>query len=397
MSKLNKYNLRSRNITNNDKTIESNQETTPKKVNNKVNKSVKLKKENPNKKMSEIVKNLNIDDTFTKPQPKPKTFSKVKDNIPLLEDYNFMADILMLPEDKNGYKYCLAVCDLANNDFDIEPMKNKDPDTVLKAFKTMIETRKFIGKPYASIRTDGGGEFKGAFDTYLYHQNILHKTGLPNRHTQSGNIEALNRQLAYLFMNYLNKKEEETGESYHNWTDIESEVRKQLNEYRKLKLPTDIYKYNYPLPNLEKPPKFKVGDIVYRLLDRPLNALGHKESGNFRTGDYRWDKKTPHKILKILYYAGEFPYRYIISDIPNASFTEAQLKLGLPDDTVEKYIINSIIGHSRINKQMHYRVWFRGELKKNALYYPRTELMKDIPDVIEKYDKENKVKLINGN
>ena len=361
------------------------------------NKKVVLKREGKQK-LSSIMDNLGISDEFTKAPKKPITFSTVKDNIPLVKNYNFMADLLMLPETTEGYKYLLVVDDLANNAFDIEPMKDKEATTTRDALKTMIDKRNFIGKPQASIRTDGGGEFAGDFQKYCYQQGILHKVSVAGRHTQTGNVEALNRQLAHLFMNYLNKKEEELGESYHNWTDILDEVRKQLNQYRKLKLPDDIYKYNYPLVNLDKPPKFKVGDIVYRLLDQPINALGHQEAtANFRTGDYRYDKRTPHKILKILYYSGSFPYRYIISGVPNASYNEDQLKKASPEEKEEKYVIKEILGHRRTKGVMYYQIWWKGYPKKEATMEPRENLLNDIPKQLEEYDKLHKVKLINGN
>ena len=42
-------------------------------------------------------------------------------------------------------------------------------------------------------------------------------------------------------------------------------------------------------------------------------------------GDYRLDKKK-RKILAVLYYAGHPSYRYLIEGLPNASYTEQELK-----------------------------------------------------------------------
>ena len=44
-------------------------------------------------------------------------------------------------------------------------------------------------------------------------------------------------------------------------------------------------------------PKYKVGDLVYVVLETPEDALGNKQSGLFRNGDYRLTKE-PHKITK---------------------------------------------------------------------------------------------------
>ena len=106
------------------------------------------------------------------------------------EDYNFMADILYLPKDKNGYAFLLVVVDLATDDFDIEPIKatlpkgskvvKRDSLTAQSALDAMLRMfkRKFIKKkPYASIRTDGGSEFASVFDKYCYDNSILHRVG----------------------------------------------------------------------------------------------------------------------------------------------------------------------------------------------------------------------------
>ena len=75
--------------------------------------------------MENLIKKLKIDETYTKAR-KQKVFNKVKDNVPHVEDCNFMADLLLLPETKKGFKYLLVVVDLVNDDFDIEQLTNKD-------------------------------------------------------------------------------------------------------------------------------------------------------------------------------------------------------------------------------------------------------------------------------
>ena len=105
--------------------------------------------------------------------------------------------------------------DLYNNDFDIEPIKTKEPKEVLEAMKTMFK-RKYIKKPYASIRTDAGTEFQGVFHKYLFDESMLHRIAIPNRHQQLANVENVNRQLGRLFNGYMNNKEEQTGRVYKN-------------------------------------------------------------------------------------------------------------------------------------------------------------------------------------
>ena len=45
----------------------------------------------------------------------------------------------------------------------------------------------------------------------------------------------------------------------------------------------------------------------------------------FRMGDLRLEKKK-RKVLKVLYYSGANPYRYLIEGFNGASYTEQELK-----------------------------------------------------------------------
>ena len=94
--------------------------------------------------MNKLLKDLNIDETYTKPIKKEKIFTTVKSQIPLKQYLNYFADLLFLPETKEKYKYLLVVVDIASNQFDIEPLKTKQPTEILTAFKKMFK------RPYIS-------------------------------------------------------------------------------------------------------------------------------------------------------------------------------------------------------------------------------------------------------
>ena len=62
-------------------------------------------------------------------------------------------DTLYLPKAKFGYKYFFVLVQQIQqqiNKFDIEPIKNKESETALKALKAMkhIFARKILTKPY---------------------------------------------------------------------------------------------------------------------------------------------------------------------------------------------------------------------------------------------------------
>jgi hypothetical protein len=295
-------------------------------------------------KFKNLVKDLGFNEKFNKTIHKATSFNHVKDNVPLVEGYNMMCDLLFLPTAKFGMKYLFVIVDLATDMFDIEPIKNKDPDTVLKAMKKCF-SRGYVEKPEYSIKTDSGNEFKGVFAKYLYDESIFHSTAPPNRHSSMSNVEALNKQLGRLFALYMNKKEESTGKRFVNWTEFVPTVRQELNAIRKKDLPDDINSYEYPVQQDLKEvvgkkakkkgkkvyeviqPKFKVGQYVYRYLDSPQDALGKKLSGDKRRqGDINWDKEE-REIEKVNTMIGEGPlYRYRLEGLPNVTFTEQQLR-----------------------------------------------------------------------
>ena len=133
--------------------------------------------------MYKIINSLGLDNTLNKTPVKPKFVNRIKNNVPLMKNFNDMADLLHLPTTKEGYKYLLVIVDLATDNFDIEPMKNNTSTTTLDAMKTIFN-RKYVKKPFASIRTDNGSEFKKDFHQYLYDNNIVQRFALPYRHTQ---------------------------------------------------------------------------------------------------------------------------------------------------------------------------------------------------------------------
>lgn len=333
--------------------------------------------------MNKILDKLEINEYFTKPVKKPKTFDKVKENIPHEADYNFMADLLFLPTTSKGYKYLLVVVDLWTDEFDIEPLKSKDPKEVLAAMKRMFK-RPYLNKPYASIATDAGSEFKGVFHKYLYDESIFHKQTKPGRHTQMSNVESLNRSLGRLFNGYMNKKEETTGKQYHDWDDIITFVRKELNEYRVEQHKKHEKSFAYKVTPLPIKTKFKVGDIVYYQSDVPLNALGKKQSTErFREGDYRWNIKEPRKIVDIFAYNNG--YRYSLEGMKNVSFTEKQLRPAKETDS--KYEVKQILDKKKMKGKIHYLIWFKGYKKKDAEWLPRTQLIEDgLKNLLDEFD-----------
>ena len=344
--------------------------------------------------MNKLIKKLNIDEYLTTPGKKQRKFNKIKNNIPLLEDLNFMVDLLFLPETKEGYKYLFVIVDLASDEFDMEPLRTKESSEVLEAYKKCLK-RPHIGKRLGtSIRSDGGKEFMGNFDKYLYNEKIFHKKARPYRHKQMANVEALNKQLSRLINGYLNNIEIETNEIYNEWLDIIPLLRTELNKIRKKKLKDYIDPDDYKTFNVvkAKKPKFKIGDMVHYKLDYPENALGKMQpTANFRTADYRYSA-IPKRIINEFYFSDYPYYRYQLKDMLNVSFSEHELKPALYDDE-EKFKVKKIIGHKTINKKKYYLVWWQNYKKNESSYELETQLIEDgLIDIINEYKKSIKNK-----
>ena len=343
--------------------------------------------------MEKLLKELNItEDKTTKLKASKKVkFDTVKENTTPVADYHFMADLLMMPTDKKGYRYALVVVDLWSQDFDIEKLKTKESKEVLLAYKKMIK-RKYIKMPEGSMQTDKGTEFSSVFSTFLFDNEVMHKRTFPDRHKQNSVVERLNRELGKVFNLYMNSMQKKTKKVYREWTDIIDKVREKYNEIKPKRKDENPYAFKDESEqiNINWDSKFKKNDLVYVKYEVPHDNLGHKLSGNnFREGDMKFDLKNPKKILRLVHYKNNT--RYLISGHKNVSYTEDELILA-EDEKDEKFEIKKIIGEKTEKKIKYYLVWWKGYLKKDASWEPRKNLIDDgidnVLDIIEKNKKK---------
>lgn len=321
--------------------------------------------------MVKLMNKLNIDETFTK-RPKNDKFDTIKENTLPVSGYNYMSDLIELPQTKEGYKYLLVVVDIWSNNFDIEPMESKTASDTLDAFKAIIK-RSFTKMPKASIRTDNGNEFKGSFKAFLNENDILHRVALPYRHKQMANVESLNAILGRIFMTYLTNKELELGKPYKEWTDIVKTVRIELNNSRYSPDDEDPYNTKHIPYNIDDP-KYKIGDIVSKKMEVPRNLYGKVEADSkFRKGDLRFNPHEKLKIVKVLNYPKN--NRYVLNGYPNVSYTENELKP--VEQTEEYFLVREIIGKKQIKGKTHYLVWWKNKLKKESTWELEKNLLED--------------------
>ena len=222
----------------------------------------------------------------------------------------------------------LVVLDLASDEFDMQELKNKTPDHILKAFEKIF-AREYLNKPKYSLTTDAGTEFQGILKKWLFDESIFHKVTAVGRHKQLANIDSLIRQLSTLFIGIANEKEKKTGKVSKSWLKHIPIIRKELNKIRKKELNEDYWNNIYSSLTTHKngkliKQKFNVGDMVHIALDRPEDARGNKLKGKFRVADNRYDKN-PRRIKQVVYYSGPGVHRYIVDHIHNAVYTDNKL------------------------------------------------------------------------
>lgn len=289
---------------------------------------------------------------MSKPIRKTKYFTRVKSLVKPKRGHNYMADLLYLPETSKGYKYLLVVVDLWSDEFDIEPLKVRDAETVLKAYKKMLK-RKYIQFPKATFQTDGGTEFKGVFHKFIYNKKAYHRVTAPERHTQQSNVERLNKELGKWINAYLTAQTEKDGILALDWLPIIPKLREILNKTRKKKDKDNLKRGKVDI--ITKEPKFKVGDIVHWGLDYPVYKTGEKATGTFRTGDRRFSLSRV-KIKKVLYYNNKkVPFRYLLNNGVNASYTEPQL-MKAKDQKHEYFAVKDLLKKKQVKGKPYYLV-----------------------------------------
>ena len=287
--------------------------------------------------MNKLYKKVGISEkqlTLSQQQPKQRVYNSIYNNIIHEEGFNYMADLIMFPETKQGYKYLLVVVDLYTNGFDIEPLKNKSAETTLKAYQQMLK-RNFIEMPQGTMRTDSGSEFKAMFNKFLITNNIIHRVSLPNRHKQTGPVENLNKTLSKLLMSYIVNVEEQTKKNFNEWIEILPTVRKDLNKIRReSRIKEKKYledEENEPVYDSRVKQAYQIGDYVYNKLDWPEDALRKKQpTPQRRMGDYTYSRE-PKKIVRVIL-MNDAPYhRYLLYNMPNVSYSEDEL-IPVPED-----------------------------------------------------------------
>jgi len=340
-----------------------------------------------------IIKEFNINHKLLKqlikpPKRTPKYHSFNNKRVVFNQEHQI--DLLYLPNDQ-GYKYLLVVVDMATRYIDAQPLKKRDGPTILKGLK-QIYSRKILNQP-RQIDIDSGSEFSD-IKKYCLINKIYCRISTVNRHSQQAVVEAYNGIIGKVIMTIQNNEEISSGIQNTEWVDYLPTIINKINELHIKEKPYRIPigdpicdKKNGDCNILEEKTKVRIA------LDYPKDIYNNRLHSKWRNGDIRWSLK-PYIIEKILLYP-ETPIRYIVKniesgEIPLNSFPKNQLMIYEETKTkpiVEKWEVEKLLRRFKKNNKIYFKVkWTTGEITDE----PRTNLIKDIKEMIEEY--ENKLK-----
>ena len=137
------------------------------------------------------------------------------------------------PTSLGGAVYCVMFHDDATQMTHIAPMKTKTAKEMLEKFKEFkAEVENQLGLKVKRLRTDGGGEYKGAMEKFLKEEGIIHEVTAPYSPEQNGVSERANRTVIQRVKAIL----AETGLPKTLWMEIAQTV-----VYLKNRSPTRVH------------------------------------------------------------------------------------------------------------------------------------------------------------
>jgi len=239
-----------------------------------------MKKEHPNIKLNNIIEVVEGEKPY---QLHKKTKTKVYAHmVAFRENQIWLADLLDMSNysrDNHGFKWILLVIDVFTRQAYAQPMKSKESENSLSAFKKIIGEK---GKPEKLI-TDNGSEFTNReFQKFLSNSNVFHETNEPQYHPTLGMIDRLCRTIKEKIFKYFTDKNET------NWVDHLQNIINAYNlsphEALEDLTPQEAAeeKYKSFIQDLNKKKNvisnhyFKEGQIVRKKLAKPSFAKGYK-------------------------------------------------------------------------------------------------------------------------
>lgn len=301
------------------------------------------------------------------------------------------ADLITLPhDDVKGkiYKYALVICDVGGDrQTDAEPLTNKDAPTVLKAMKTIYK-RGIIERPEL-LQVDGGSEFKSVVKDYVEGRGTGLRAGKADHHQGQASVEAKNSIIGEALLTRMAAQELETDEPSTEWVEFLPQLIMHMN--KRLKKNTKKWD-GFEEPTLGKNQEIlEEGTKVRVALEAPREiSTGKKLYGKFRKGDLRWEKE-PTEVEQIILRPDQ-PPMYLTKKYPNTPYQKESLQVvteteqNPPTSMSKRLEVEKLVKRKKESGKVFF--WVKWTNAKSS-WEPRTSLMKDVPDLVKAFEKDN--------
>ena len=224
-----------------------------------------------------------------------------------------------------------------------------------------------------------------------------HKIVKKGRSRSVALVERKNQTIAKIINKILAQVELTTGHPSSKWVSYLPLIIKTINEKV-----DEFLKTIKPVPLKDVPPMtfnpdhkidlLNAGDKVRVALDKPMNIVGNRLSGRFRTGDIRWDPKI--RTVKYFFTKPNEPIMYFLDgddnhhlQIESVGYTRNQLqKVSTQEREVDEeqplfqneeyYEIQKILDRKKVGRLYEYLVKFKNYRK--AEWIKRKVLVEDL-------------------
>ena len=292
-------------------------------------------------------------------------------------DDQFDADLASMADYENsndGYKYLLVVIDIFSRYAWVEPMKNKNAETIVKAFEKILSD----GRSPRKLRTDAATDFTSKkFQNLMKEKNIHHFT--THNEKQANYVERLIKTLKNKIRRYMSEKRTE------RYIDILNKIVTSYNRswHSGIKMePINVTKRNekklwwqmyWPEEKKKKGKKKKKLIYAFKVGDKVRISLLRK---SFQR---EYDNKWSYEIFKITrrYIRQDQPI-YIISDWfgERVEGTFYQKELQRVDVNNKPWNIEYIIDTEGIGRNTRYLVKWLGWPEKFNSWISITDYQK---------------------
>ena len=264
-----------------------------------------------------------------------------------------MADVLYLPQDTSGEKYCLVVVDQATGLCDAEALKSHSSKEVSEAIEKIYK-RKILSKPQY-LQVDSGTEFQDQFRTWAKNNSVELAVAKAGRSRQLSIVERRNQTLGKMIHQLQLAEEINTGHRATDWVNDLPRAVKLMNKKFEHK-PKDYFDKPIRAEGSAKE-LLEAGTKVRVMLDKPKDYLTNKKlSGRFRSGDIRWSPQV-YTIEQFVLSPDE-PPMYRIKGIDNALYTKGQLQVVSDDEKApattyqKKFVFEKILDKKKLKEEL---------------------------------------------